>query len=114
MKTRSDIDYLISQLIMNDFIEEEPFDTPNYSTSVNDAWKVVQYFESEHKLFMIIRLNPNGYYECTMECNGFCDNAVDGECGLIGDLHYNVGDLPLAICLTALDAIGYDIEATDT
>jgi len=78
---------------------------PHYSTSIADAWQVVEEVSRQHEIYVsgykdrweatVVRLK----IECT-HCSSHSHEYIDAE----------AETAPLAICLAALKAVGVEVE----
>ena len=77
---------------------------PHYSTKIQDAWEVVEKLGNWHGFDFILWLEPesNGQWHA-----GWFEQSHEGPESRASEV---AATAPLAICLAALKAVGYDVQ----
>jgi hypothetical protein len=105
LRAGRELDALVAEKVMGelDKINEREFHLmipsgatlPHYSTRIEDAWQVVEKLATDDVYICIDRYD-NKTWQCIID--------LDGMSEIVG----SVTTAPLAICLAALKAVGYE------
>jgi hypothetical protein len=102
----TEIEEYVTDMAETDERDACEFVVPDYSTSIADAWLVVEKMrEREATIKMRVYGHRNGTW--TVGISWYHVHGHDGK-PVIAD------SLPLAICLAALKAVGVDVPAADS